>query len=44
MGREEMLKNVPIFSELGRRDLERLGQGGRGHNQGGRPGGRLLRD
>ena len=24
MGREEMLKNVPIFSELGRRDLERL--------------------
>src|SRR3989304_2440992 len=24
MGREELLKNVPIFSELGRRDLERL--------------------
>lgn len=24
MGREDMLKNVPIFSELGRRDLERL--------------------
>ena len=24
MRREEMLKNVPIFSELGRRDLERL--------------------
>src|SRR3989304_3166117 len=24
MGREEMLKTVPIFSELGRRDLERL--------------------
>jgi len=24
MGREEMLKNVPIFSELGKRDLERL--------------------
>ncbi len=24
MGREEMLKNVPIFAELGRRDLERL--------------------
>ena len=24
MSREEMLKNVPIFSELGRRDLERL--------------------
>ena len=23
MGREDMLKNVPIFSELGRRDLER---------------------
>jgi CRP/FNR family transcriptional regulator, cyclic AMP receptor protein len=26
MGREDMLKNVPIFSELGRRDLERLGK------------------
>ena len=26
MGREEMLKNVPIFSELGRRDLERVGK------------------
>ena len=26
MGREEMLKNVPIFSELGRRDLGRLGK------------------
>ncbi len=24
MGREDMLKNVSIFSELGRRDLERL--------------------
>ena len=24
MGREDMLKNVPIFSELGRRDLDRL--------------------
>lgn len=24
MGREDMLKNVPIFSELGRRDIERL--------------------
>jgi len=24
MGREDMLKSVPIFSELGRRDLERL--------------------
>ena len=24
MGHEEMLKNVPIFSELGRRDLSRL--------------------
>jgi CRP/FNR family transcriptional regulator, cyclic AMP receptor protein len=24
MGREELLKKVPIFSELGRRDLERL--------------------
>jgi len=24
MAREEMLKNVPIFSELGRRDLDRL--------------------
>ena len=24
MGREEILQNVPIFSELGRRDLERL--------------------
>jgi CRP/FNR family cyclic AMP-dependent transcriptional regulator len=24
MGREELLQNVPIFSELGRRDLERL--------------------
>lgn len=24
MGREEMLKSVPIFSELGRRDLDRL--------------------
>ena len=24
MGREELLKNVPIFSELGRRDIERL--------------------
>jgi len=24
MGREEMLQNVPIFSELGRRDLGRL--------------------
>ena len=24
MGREDMLKNVPIFSELGRRDLGRL--------------------
>lgn len=24
MGREEMLKSVPIFSELGRHDLERL--------------------
>ena len=24
MGREDMLKNVPIFSELGKRDLERL--------------------
>jgi CRP/FNR family cyclic AMP-dependent transcriptional regulator len=24
MGREEMLKNVPIFSELGRKDLERV--------------------
>jgi len=24
MSREEMLKNVPIFSELGRRDLDRL--------------------
>ena len=24
MGREDMLKNVPIFSELGRRDLERV--------------------
>ena len=26
MGREDMLKNVPIFSELGRRDLARLGK------------------
>ncbi|HEV8573727.1 MAG TPA: cyclic nucleotide-binding domain-containing protein [Dehalococcoidia bacterium] len=26
MGHEDMLKNVPIFSELGRRDLERLGK------------------
>jgi CRP-like cAMP-binding protein len=26
MGREDMLKNVPIFSELGRRDLGRLGK------------------
>ena len=26
MGREEILQNVPIFSELGRRDLERLGR------------------
>lgn len=26
MGREEMLKNVPIFSELGRRDLDRVGK------------------
>ena len=26
MGREDMLKNVPIFSELGRRDIERLGK------------------
>ncbi len=26
MGREDLLKNVPIFSELGRRDLERLGK------------------
>jgi CRP-like cAMP-binding protein len=26
MGREDMLKNVPIFSELGRRDLERVGK------------------
>ena len=26
MGREELLKNVPIFSELGRRDLDRLGK------------------
>lgn len=26
MGREDMLKNVPIFSELGKRDLERLGK------------------
>ena len=26
MGREDMLKNVPIFSELGRRDLERMGK------------------
>ena len=26
MGREEMLKNVEIFSELGRRDLERVGK------------------
>lgn len=24
MGREEMLKNIPIFSELSRRDLDRL--------------------
>lgn len=24
MGREEMLKNVPMFAELGKRDLERL--------------------
>ncbi len=24
MGREELLKNVPMFSELGKRDLERL--------------------
>ncbi len=24
MGREDMLKNVPIFAELGRRDLDRL--------------------
>ncbi|MEX2391466.1 MAG: cyclic nucleotide-binding domain-containing protein [Dehalococcoidia bacterium] len=24
MGREDMLKSVPIFSELGKRDLERL--------------------
>jgi CRP-like cAMP-binding protein len=24
MGREEMLRNVPMFSELGKRDLERL--------------------
>jgi CRP/FNR family cyclic AMP-dependent transcriptional regulator len=24
MGREEMLKNVPIFSELGRKDIERV--------------------
>src|SRR3972149_3680920 len=24
MGREDLLKNVPIFSELGRRDLDRL--------------------
>jgi CRP-like cAMP-binding protein len=24
MGREDMLKNVPIFSELGKRDIERL--------------------
>jgi len=26
MGREEILQNVPIFSELGRRDLGRLGK------------------
>jgi CRP-like cAMP-binding protein len=26
MGREDVLKNVPIFSELSRRDLERLGK------------------
>jgi CRP/FNR family cyclic AMP-dependent transcriptional regulator len=26
MGREDMLKNVPIFSELSRRDIERLGK------------------
>lgn len=26
MGREELLKNVPIFSELRRRDLDRLGK------------------
>jgi CRP/FNR family cyclic AMP-dependent transcriptional regulator len=26
MGREEMLKNVPIFSELSRRDMDRLGK------------------
>lgn len=26
MGREEMLKSVPIFSELGRRDLDRVGK------------------
>jgi CRP/FNR family transcriptional regulator, cyclic AMP receptor protein len=26
MGREDMLKNVPMFSELGKRDLERLGK------------------
>ncbi len=26
MGREDMLKNVPIFSELGKRDLDRLGK------------------
>jgi CRP/FNR family transcriptional regulator, cyclic AMP receptor protein len=26
MGREDLLKNVPIFSELGRRDLERMGK------------------
>jgi CRP/FNR family transcriptional regulator, cyclic AMP receptor protein len=24
MGREELLKNVPLFAELGRRDLDRL--------------------
>jgi CRP-like cAMP-binding protein len=26
MGREDLLKSVPIFSELGRKDLERLGK------------------
>lgn len=26
MGREDLLKKVPLFSELGKRDLERLGK------------------
>ena len=36
MGREELLKNVPMFAELGKKDLERLLRASASWDQAGR--------